>query len=636
MTKNSTLDSNETVLKQRFPDVLEAMNRSRDPTLRCRVLRNSAGNPTIEVFRGETRSLLNSRKDPWKEAERIVSGCTAGGEEFVIAVGFGLGYHIEALLQKNPAVRIIVIEPSPGLLREALRVRDVSRTLASERLFLFLSVKNLSEDERFGYYPWEKTRTIVLRSYSTIYPREIEKISAEIQSFLNRRSINTATLGRFDRLWTKNAFKNAPFFFTLAGIKSFENICKNLPAVVICAGPSLDKDLEELKRLFSHTVVIAVDTALKPVLRQGVVPDFVVSVDPQYVNSLFLSFGIPRGNGKAHPVLVADPSVYPLVLRSYPGQKVLTSSVFSPGKTIERYAGVKGSIAAGGSVAVAAFDLARILGSDPIVLVGLDLSYSTGKTHMTGSFFEEYVLSRQSRLKPQLNFSLEYIKTGHPSSVRDKHARIVLTDKRLLLYKSWFELQAKKETPEVINAGSGGLRVSGMKNSSLQELSHRLKKGKVDRKSLREMIENITRSCSPDAHQVSLFCDHLENLKGKLRTLRELGHRGKLLTERLLTGKNGNHASIGKHLPIDEELDRIDAQILSFREENRLVSMVTQASISEVFGKKAGHSRDEVLKNAENLYASIADGSTYLIRLFEVSLKKLINGFQSTDTENRW
>jgi len=629
MTKNNIRDSNETVLKQRFPDVLEAMNRSRDRTLRCTVLRNSVGNPTIEVVRGEVRSLLNSRKDPWEEAERIVSGCTSGGEEFVISIGFGLGYHVEALLQKYPAVRVIVIEPSPVLLREALRVRDVSRVLASERLFLFLSVKNLSEDERFGYYPWEKTRTIVLRSYSTIYPRVIEKISSEIHSFLNRRSINTATLGRFDRLWTKNAFKNAPYFFTLAGIKNFENICKNLPAVVICAGPSLDQDLEELKRLLPHTVLIAVDTALKPVLRQGIVPDFVVSVDPQYVNSLFLSIGTPCESGKTHPVLVADPSVYPLVLRSYPGQKVLTSSVFSPGKTIERYAGMKGSIAAGGSVAVAAFDLARILGSNPIVLVGLDLSYSTGKTHMTGSFFEEYVLSRQCRLKPQLNFSLEYIKTGHPSSVRDKHARIVLTDKRLLLYKSWFELQAKKQTPEVINAGSGGLCVSGMNNSSLQKLSHRLKKGNVDRKSLRARIENITRSCAPDTHQVNLFCDHLATLQVNLGTLRELGHRGKLLTERLITGKNGEHA------PIDEELDRIDAQILSFREENRLVSMVTQASISDIFGKKAGHTKKEVLRNAKNLYASIADGSTYLIELFEVSRKKLIYGFQSTDIENR-
>jgi hypothetical protein len=225
------------------------------------------GNPTIEVVRGEVRSLLNSRKDPWEEAERLVSGCISGDEEFVIAVGFGLGYHIETLLQKNPSVQIIVVEPSPGLLREALRVRDVSWVLASERLFLFLSVKNLSEDERFGYYPWKHTQTIILRSYSTIYTREIEKINGEIQSFLNRRSINTATLGRFDRLWTKNAFKNAPFFFTLAGVKNFVNICKNLPAVVICAGPSLDRDLDEMKRLYPHTVLIVVDTALKSALR---------------------------------------------------------------------------------------------------------------------------------------------------------------------------------------------------------------------------------------------------------------------------------------------------------------------------------------------------------------------------------
>ncbi len=628
MKKNSIYDSNITVLKQRFPDLFNAMKNSSDRTLRCRAVRNTRGNPSLEVVRGEARSLLNSRRDPWEEAARLVSRCTSGDEELIIAVGFGLGYHIETLLQKNPGAQIAVIEPSPRLLFEALRVRDVSRVLMSERVSFFRSVKNLAEDEQVDRFPGIKTQTIVLRSYAIVYPEEIEKINNEIQSFLNRRNINTATLGRFDRLWTKNIFKNAPLFFTLAGVKRLANICKNLPAMVICAGPSLDDDLGEVDRLSNNTVLITVDTALKPILRQGINPDFVVSVDPQYVNSFFSSLKILPGDGKKPPVLVADPSVHPLVFRSYPGAKILTSSVFSPGKTIERYAGAKGSIAAGGSVAVAAFDLARIIGADPIVLIGLDLSYSTGKTHLSGSFIEEYILSRNNRLKPQLNFSLGYMKTGRPAPARDKHEHIVLTDKRLLLYRSWFEQQAKMEKPEVINAGSGGLHIAGMKNSSLHDLAHRLKKKKIDRKTLHERVENIARSGSPDAHQVNLFCDHLETLGANLRTLKELGHRGTLLTERLLAKNTGEKPSL------DEALDRIDAQILSFNEENRLVSMVTQASISEVFGQRAGRTRDEVLRNAKKLYASIAEGSAYLLGLFEVSRKKLIKSFTPADIDN--
>jgi hypothetical protein len=628
MEKNSICDSNSAALKQRFPDLFEAVKQSSDPTIRCRAVRNSRGNPTLEVVRGEARTLLNSRRNPWEEAARLVSCCTSGDEELIIVIGFGLGYHIETLLQRSPTAQIMVIEPSPRLLFEALSVRDVSRVLMSERFSFFLSVKNLAEDERVGCSPGMKTQTIVLRSYATIFPEEIEKINSEIQSFLNRRNINTATLGRFDRLWTKNIFRNAPFFFTLAGIRGLANMCKNFPAIVICAGPSLDEDLGEIGRLSNNTVLIAVDTALKPILRQGIAPDFVVSVDPQHVNSLFLSFNIPPGNGRKPPVLVVDPSVHPLVLRSYPGAKILTSSVFSPGKTIERYAGVKGSIAAGGSVAVAAFDLARIIGADPVVLVGLDLSYSTGKTHLSGSFIEEYVLSRNNRLKPQLNFSLGYMKTGHPVPARDKHEHIVLTDKRLLLYRSWFEQQAKMEKPEVINAGSGGLHIAGMKNSSLRDLSHMLKKKKIDKKSLRERVEKITRSVSPDTHRVNLFCGHLEALSANLSAIEELGHRGMTLTAQLLA------KDAGEQLSLDKELDRIDAQILSFKEENRLVSMVTQASISEVSDQRAGHTRDEVLRNAHKLYASIADGSAYLLELFKISRKKLIKYFSSADIDN--
>ena len=93
-------------------------------------------------------------------------------------------------------------------------------------------------------------------------------------------------------------------------------------------------------------------------------------------------------NGEGLPVLVADPAVYPSTLRNYKGPLVLTSSVFSPGKIIESFAGPKGDIAAGGSVSVSAFDLARIIGADPIILLGLDLSYSGGKPHFSGSFME--------------------------------------------------------------------------------------------------------------------------------------------------------------------------------------------------------------------------------------------------------
>jgi hypothetical protein len=628
MKKNSIYEANITVLKRRFPDLFEAMRSSRDPALRCRAVRGTWGNPTLEVMRGKARSLLNSRKDPWEEAERLVSRCASGDEELIIAVGFGLGYHIETLLRKNPTVHIAVIEPSPHLLSEALRVRDASGVLTSDRVTFFSSAKNLAADKNVDCFPGIKTQTIILRSYATVYPEEIEKINNEIQSFFNRRNINTATLGRFDRLWTKNIFKNAPFFFTLAGVKNLANMCQNLPAVVICAGPSLDSDLGEVGRLSNSTILIAVDTASTPLLRQGIVPDFVVSVDPQYVNSLYLSRTFLPGNGEKPPALVADPSIQPIVLRSYPGAKVLTSSVFSPGKTIERYAGAKGSIAAGGSVAVAAFDLARILGADPIVLVGLDLSYSTGKTHLSGSFIEDYILSRQNRLKPQMNFSLEYMKTGRPEPTRDKHGHTVLTDKRLLLYRSWFEQQAKMEKPEVINAGSGGLNVAGMKNRPLRDLSHMLKKKKIDKKSLRERVEKITRSVSPDTHRVNLFCGHLEALSANLSAIEELGHRGMTLTAQLLA------KDAGEQLSLDKELDRIDAQILSFKEENRLVSMVTQASISEVSDQRAGHTRDEVLRNAHKLYASIADGSAYLLELFKISRKKLIKYFSSADIDN--
>lgn len=43
--------------------------------------------------------------------------------------------------------------------------------------------------------------------------------------------------------------------------------------IVVAAGPSLNKNINELKKAKGKSLIIAVDTALKPLLRAGIVPD---------------------------------------------------------------------------------------------------------------------------------------------------------------------------------------------------------------------------------------------------------------------------------------------------------------------------------------------------------------------------
>ena len=52
-----------------------------------------------------------------------------------------------------------------------------------------------------------------------------------------------------------------------------------MPAIVVAAGPSLNKNIDELKRAKGKAFIIAVDTAIKPLLKKGIIPDMFAIVD---------------------------------------------------------------------------------------------------------------------------------------------------------------------------------------------------------------------------------------------------------------------------------------------------------------------------------------------------------------------
>ena len=56
-------------------------------------------------------------------------------------------------------------------------------------------------------------------------------------------------------------------------------IPKDISAIVIAAGPSLNKNIKELKRAKGKAFLIAVDTAVKRLLKEGIVPDMYATLD---------------------------------------------------------------------------------------------------------------------------------------------------------------------------------------------------------------------------------------------------------------------------------------------------------------------------------------------------------------------
>ncbi|UCB44450.1 MAG: motility associated factor glycosyltransferase family protein [Spirochaetota bacterium] len=628
-------NKNISVINIHHPYLLRQLEKPDDDDLSYTVLSTKSGLPTIEVLKEDKKIVLHSKIDPLKETLRFTSSHCEGDEQVFFVFGLGLGYQIEELLKKSEDSTIIVFEPSATLFRAALNSRDITTILKSDRVWLNIEKSALKFDTIALDPSIMRIKFLSLRPYQDLFPDIFKELRKEYISFLNRRQINTATIKRFDRLWTKNTFKNSGAFFTLSGVDELRDRFKAIPALVLSAGPSLEMDTETIIDLADNSIIIACDTAMNPLIKRGIVPDFVVTVDPQYVNSLILSSGLQfKKRWEDMPVLIADPAVYPTTLKNYRGMKILCSSVFSPGRVIERFSGIKGPIAAGGSVAVASYDFARVIGADPIILMGLDLSYSSSLTHLRGSFHEQYLISRENRFHPIYTQISKYITGGEPFKVNDKDGNPVLTDRRMMLYKSWFESQAPLIMGKTINASKKGLHIEGIEDKTLDELKKDIENIKANKNTLMLDLKSELTNIPISYDKAGGFISFLEKLDVKISELCSLSKRGEKLVHEVLSKRLFDKHQSAKLSSVTEELDAIDREILSHRDETQILNMVMQTPITEILKKTAVEDAHEAWERSKTLYASIDDGCVFLTKLLKISLEKLKKLHPDADIKN--
>jgi len=396
------------------------------------VLPTPSGFPTL-VADG---IYVHSSRDPRREAEKIALTVKGSGPIFLF--GFGLGYLTEEVALRYPERTLIVLESQGSIFTLAQKNRDLNPLLERENVHFFVAIDPDRIipllDELFGEVP----RTPVQRLYNRLlYEKDspwYRSVEEAINLWFTKSSVNEATLKRFGKRWVRNLSANLPSIRDFPGILGLQGLFQGIPALVVAAGPTLDELLPLLPDLALRCVVIAVDTALRALLRRGVKPDFVVVVDPQFWNFKHLD-RCPAGKS----FLITESAVYPPVFRHSFRRTFLGSSFFPLGRFIENRLEIKGELGAGGSVATTAWDFARLLGSNPILLGALDLSFPGLKTHFRGALFEERAHEQSNRFLPAETQSVRALRDAAPFWAADMEGEPVLTDKRMTVYAAWFQ-----------------------------------------------------------------------------------------------------------------------------------------------------------------------------------------------------
>jgi hypothetical protein len=591
----SLLGDNLEPLGRRFPGLARELASLAPAALE--ILPSSSGEPSAR-FGGK---LLHSAHDPLAEASRLAEAGLPPWADGAIILGSGLGYLAEAALRSSGLRAVILCEAEPGLLRAALEARDLRSMLGDERLGFVLGGapdRILGALEASGL-----KRPVILgnRSLESLFPDWYGGLRAAAGRFIRKEETNENTLRKFGGLWARNLARNLPALAETPGVACLEGRFSGIPALVLAAGPSLDRILPRLGELRERLLLVAVDTSLRSVLGAGYQPDFLLVVDPQYWNWRHIADLEAPGS-----YLVSEPAVFPPVFRFPCRGRFIASSIFPLGRALESGEPSRGLLGAGGSVATSAWDFARLLGAPAIHLAGLDLGFPGRRTHARASLFEQRALATGLRRSPPATAESAALFGPGCRPVPADGGGSLLSDERMALYAWWFESRlAAPDAPPTTRLSPGGRFIPGLGSCDPEEL--------MDLPPRREEIDarlaglaGLSAPPGTRARLASRVADLRAELASIERTALSAREAAAAAIAALAAGKDPR-----RHC---ETLDRADRRILGNAAKEVVGFLLPPAR--EILSARAT-SLAESLGHSESLYRRVAEAAGANLRYLE-------------------
>jgi len=600
-------ETNLAALATHSPEVAERL-RSVEP--RADVVFSPSAAGALTARAGQTR--LHSTYDPEREARRLVAGVVSADTTVCVILGIGLGYHAQELQSSHPDLPLAIVEPDLPLLAAVLRARDLAALLASPELRLLLAATPEEVAAAVEALPLANVAIVAPASIRALDPEYYRRVEAAVNAAADRKQINVNTLARFGRLWVRNLLRNVGSLVSSPGVSALAGRFQGIPALVVAAGPSLDSVEPLLRELHRRVVIFAVDSSLGTCLRQGLDPDFVVTVDPQYWNTRY--FDRLRAPSS---MLICEPSTHPSSLRRLGLPTFFTSSLFPLGKLVESITGEKGRVGAGGSVATSAWDVARLLGCSPIYLAGLDLGFPDRRTHARGMYFEELMVTAATRTSPAETRSFRYLTEAGSLRVPATDGGRTLTDRRMLVYKWWFERQlAHPSAPATLTLGPRGVRIEGMRHVSPESLLE-LPVARAAIAPVCDAVREQRPAVAATERARAAVVEALGVLSDDLAAVAECAGEGLRQTESLEGDlEAGRSGAVGARI---RSLEAIDAKILT-RASREMAGFLMQPLINDIVGSRGAA---DAVKSSRRLYRELEESAALHAALVRDALAAL-------------
>lgn len=597
-------------------------NTENTENIKLNTLNTKINTLSAKIIFNEKEYPLHSLYDPKKEAKILVKEIEENNEISVVFLfGLGFGYQFNEIRNINKDIIIAVIEPSYQFFNLLIENFDFKNIFLDKNTAFFIGENEIKDIENFiSLKSTKKVKMFTLRSYAIIFNELASFYQKKVLDIVDKKIININTLSRFEKLWAYNISLNVltvPFFY---GVNKFFDKLKNIPAVVVSAGPSLEKNIHLLKDAKSKTIIIAVDTVVKTLVSNGVTPHFIVTIDPQKKNSKYF-----RGVKTSDSILIAEPSVDSEAIEHHNGAICFIDSVFPLANFFMSVLGARGELTMGGSVSTAALDFAIRAGCSPIITVGLDLSFPNHQTHIKGSYHEEDFFTTVTKLNSYDSRIYKVLVSGNLSQEKNIYGEVVFTDSRFQMYKNWYENHIKENTiPKYINATEGGVVIKGMENQTLKEVIATLPDLKID---IYTFLGNKLNKAENEKTIAENILIRLKEIDKNILLLKPLSQKALSKSKELIV-------ALKLKKPVEiflTELYEIDKKIAFLNSQNDFISITMQKAIKTVTEGVTPDSEQEKeflgAYNSLHLYEAIYESVEFNHYIIGRALNKLKSSF---------
>ncbi len=303
--------------------------------------------------------------------------------------GAGLGYSFFTFrkwLKMKPKLHLVYVEPNLSVIFHLFQTDLGRRILNHPRVHFFNfkskgSLKQLIQhlSAEFSQY---KAKVITSPIYCKRYPR----ITACIQSELPKAHDSVSTLLKEGQHAKNSSFRN--FTGLAPNLDGFYNgsmcvdLLKGVPCIIVGAGPSLQKNIDVLKTLSNHALILAGSSAISGLTSQGIIPHMGNYFDPyRRVYDRFMT-----NSAFELPTISCARTFLEVSRRIHGPQIYLKGSTATPVVNwIEESLGFHG-VQNEELISVTSSNtfFAQLLGCSPIIYVGVDLAYTNNQSYMKG------------------------------------------------------------------------------------------------------------------------------------------------------------------------------------------------------------------------------------------------------------